>query len=1242
MKKRLLAILLTLAMVLSLVPMTALAEASTGNESTITDVDGKTWTVTTSDNTITMTTGSGEETTTITAELDEDGTLTISGNGAMPNLNKSTNEESISEGAGVYPWADWRNPTDENANRIKKIVISDGITSIGSKAFIAARSVTSVEIGKDVTEIGAGAFGQLYACTEFKVAEGNTAFVDDDGVLYNTDKTILYYYPCAKTGEKFEVPASVTLLGYNSIYSSVNLKAITFAESSDDLIIGYGAIAMNNTYVTNDVLETIELPGRVKKVCTAAFLGHSDLIVKCETADVKALADAQNTSSDIHVLLNSEDIYTDEDAGYKYIYSTETGEATIIKYIGTASEIEVPSSVTINGQEYKVTAIGLAAFGTEVDSANAVPNTTIKKVTVPSSVTSIARYAFRYCIALEELTVQGSEMSLDLTALLTYGTQNSVTVDLSAVKNLTVTTTTGQLTGISKLILNYENQLEAFKGLNMNNGTEAQIAGESDYYWLYNEKDWQKSAVETVGLIYKDNNGVTWTFTGNVEGATITGYSPKEGTTSVTVPSTVTADGKSYSVVAIGKGLFEEEGDAHYIESVTLPDTVAEIGADAFRYAGKLSYIKISGTEVALNADGGSARTFSGASGLKVLDMSAVESITFDSSSTSSTSFFAGMGSSNSPAVIYVSSDTIKSDIGDHRSTKSPCHLIYAITNGGTFPENTEFSSNSLAAPTRDGYTFDSWYENADFTGDAVTNFAAEKTYYAKWNSTITFDANGGTGTMAVQTIGETDTFTTLTANGFTKTGYTFDGWNTAADGSGTSYADQATEAGANGNITLYAQWTANTYTINFDGGTEASGSTDSVTATYDQPATLTTNGFTLTGKNFAGWATEQNATTATYSDGATVENLTAEASGTVTLYAVWTDKQVLTPDKNVQTKTYNGNSQEFKLEGGYTIAYQQNGSTVTTPTNAGSYDVVISHTGDDTYAPYPATTISGGLVITPATLTITADNKSIYVDDALPEYTYTVTGLVGNDTESVITTKPTVTCSDADANTAGTYTITASGANAGENYTITYVVGTLNVSSRPSGGGGFIPSITVQKPTISTGDGYTVSTGSVGTTATINVQEGYELVDVVVNGVSKGKVTTLTGLKTGDKVEVKVVKKEELSEVEKVQAALATVTADNFKARSKQVKLKNGKKAVKITWNNTSGIKFDGVEVFRSVKRYSGYGKKPIFSTEKNAYYNTAITKGTKYYYKVRGYVEIDGVKYYTDWSAKAWRTVK
>ena len=77
--------------------------------------------------------------------------------------------------------------------------------------------------------------------------------------------------------------------------------------------------------------------------------------------------------------------------------------------------------------------------------------------------------------------------------------------------------------------------------------------------------------------------------------------------------------------------------------------------------------------------------------------------------------------------------------------------------------------------------------------------------------------------------------------------------------------------------------------------------------------------------------------------------------------------------------------------------------------------------------------------------------------------------------------------------------------------------------------------------------------------------------------------------------------------------------------------------------WYAKSGktMDFDGVEIFRSTKRYSGYGKEPIFETSKDAYYNTAIEAGTKYYYKVRGYVMVDGEKCYTDWSAKAWRTV-
>ena len=57
---------------------------------------------------------------------------------------------------------------------------------------------------------------------------------------------------------------------------------------------------------------------------------------------------------------------------------------------------------------------------------------------------------------------------------------------------------------------------------------------------------------------------------------------------------------------------------------------------------------------------------------------------------------------------------------------------------------------------------------------------------------------------------------TNLTANSFTRVGYSFNGWNTASDGSGTDYSDQQSVLNI-GNTVLYAKWLANTYTITFD-----------------------------------------------------------------------------------------------------------------------------------------------------------------------------------------------------------------------------------------------------------------------------------------------------------------------------------------------------------------------------------------------------------------------------------------
>ena len=160
----------------------------------------------------------------------------------------------------------------------------------------------------------------------------------------------------------------------------------------------------------------------------------------------------------------------------------------------------------------------------------------------------------------------------------------------------------------------------------------------------------------------------------------------------------------------------------------------------------------------------------------------------------------------------------------------------------------------------------------------------------------------------------------------------------------------------------------------------------------------------------------------------------------------------------------------------------------------------------------------------------------------------------------------------------------------------------------------------------------------------TITPAEGYEIKDVLVNGVSKGAVTELKGLTKNDKVTVIFAKSaEEDPGTIDTAKIIKGVEATTIKLRTVDAK----KGYIKVGWTKSKGYKVDGYEVFRSVKRYSGYTKKPFFTKEtsslKATYKNNkALKSGVRYYYKVRGYREIDGQKYYTQWSNKAWWIAK
>ena len=213
------------------------------------------------------------------------------------------------------------------------------------------------------------------------------------------------------------------------------------------------------------------------------------------------------------------------------------------------------------------------------------------------------------------------------------------------------------------------------------------------------------------------------------------------------------------------------------------------------------------------------------------------------------------------------------------------------------------FRSNGFSLT---GYTFAGWSTSANktkvYTGGAlVSKLTADNndtvTLYAVWTAnTYTIEYNGNKPDTASHAVsGSTansshtyDVSKALTTNGYSLEGWTFNGWNTVADGSGASYTNGQSVsnlASANGaTVELFAQWTENKYNIVFNNnsgqysGTH-SGSTAGINnVSYESSVPLTANGFSLTGYTFAGWSTSANKTKV-YNGGALVSKLTDRKS---------------------------------------------------------------------------------------------------------------------------------------------------------------------------------------------------------------------------------------------------------------------------------------------------------------------------------------------------------------------------
>jgi len=151
---------------------------------------------------------------------------------------------------------------------------------------------------------------------------------------------------------------------------------------------------------------------------------------------------------------------------------------------------------------------------------------------------------------------------------------------------------------------------------------------------------------------------------------------------------------------------------------------------------------------------------------------------------------------------------------------------VYFNANGGSNviaqALDTGRTATRPADPNKEGHIFDNWYSDAELT--TIYNFSTPVTetitLYAKWivilegSFTVTFDANGGSGTVSALTENFATTITIPSGNALIKLGYTFVGWNTEPDGTGTNY-NAGISYMITSDITLYANWVLGITNVN-------------------------------------------------------------------------------------------------------------------------------------------------------------------------------------------------------------------------------------------------------------------------------------------------------------------------------------------------------------------------------------------------------------------------------------------